>query len=118
MYNEDTGEPLAGVTVHFGLVDSTSDPTDVIVGKTDANGHFDVMFNPKEYSLRAAVGSQDVMAMDAVMLLDAERAKPTDLTTQRFALLMDDGKPCRAVANLSWHEAQTAEEQLKGNPRH
>jgi nucleoid-associated protein YgaU len=32
-------------------------------------------------------------------------------------MFLPDGKPCRATANLSVKEAQTAKEQLEKNPR-
>jgi nucleoid-associated protein YgaU len=32
-------------------------------------------------------------------------------------MFLPDGKPCRATANLSIKEAQTAKEQLEANPR-
>ncbi len=37
--------------------------------------------------------------------------------TLRFTMFLPDGKPCRATANLSIKEAQTAKEQLEQNPR-
>ena len=35
----------------------------------------------------------------------------------RYTMFLPDGKPCRATANLSIKEAQTAKEQLEANPR-
>jgi hypothetical protein len=35
----------------------------------------------------------------------------------RYTMFLSDGKPCRATANLSIKEAQTAKEQLEKNPR-
>lgn len=37
--------------------------------------------------------------------------------TLRYTMFLPDGKPCRATANLSIKEAQTAKEQLEANPR-
>lgn len=37
--------------------------------------------------------------------------------TLRYTMFLPDGKPCRATANLSIKEAQTAKEQLQANPR-
>ena len=37
--------------------------------------------------------------------------------TIRYTMFLPDGKPCRATANLSIKEAQTAKEQLEKNPR-
>jgi hypothetical protein len=37
--------------------------------------------------------------------------------TLRYTMFLPDGKPCRATANLSVKEAQTAKEQLEKNPR-
>jgi hypothetical protein len=35
----------------------------------------------------------------------------------RYTMFLPDGKPCRATANISIKEAQTAKEQLQKNPR-
>lgn len=35
----------------------------------------------------------------------------------RYTMFLPDGKPCRATANISIKEAQTAKEQLEANPR-
>ena len=35
----------------------------------------------------------------------------------RYTMFLPDGKPCRATANLSIKEAQTAKEQLEAKPR-
>jgi hypothetical protein len=37
--------------------------------------------------------------------------------TLRYTMFLPDGKPCRATANLSIKEAQTAKEQLQNKPR-
>ena len=37
--------------------------------------------------------------------------------TLRYTMFLPDGTPCRATANLSIKEAQTAKEQLEKNPR-
>ncbi|HEX4384363.1 MAG TPA: hypothetical protein VH083_15485 [Myxococcales bacterium] len=68
----------------------------------------------------------------ALALVEADKHRPPyvqfvwgDLTfegvieslTLRYTMFLSDGKPCRATANLSIKENQTAKEQLEKNPR-
>src|SRR3954469_16737642 len=68
----------------------------------------------------------------ALALVDADKHRPplvmfswggfqfkgvVESLNLRYTMFLPDGKPCRATANLSIKEAQTAKEQLEKNPR-
>jgi hypothetical protein len=103
----------------------------------------DVLFNPKEYSVQKSVqwephkapgldtpeqeftsGNPAVLSVE--LFFDTYEDKK-DVRFQfkgvieslalRYTMFLPDGKPCRATANISIKEAQTAKEQLQKNPR-
>ena len=138
----------------------------------DKNETWDVLFNPKEYSVQKSVqwephkapgldtpeqeftsGNPAVLSVElffdtyedkkdvrtehtekimTLALVDADKHRPplvmfswggftfkgvVESLTLRYTMFLPDGKPCRATANLSIKEAQTAKEQLEANPR-
>ena len=137
----------------------------------DKSATYDVLFNPKEYSISKSVqwephkapgldlpeqeftsGNPAVLSVElffdtyeaktsvkehtdkvyGLALVNADKHRPAMVMFQwgdtkfkgvieslsvRFTMFLNDGKPCRAVMNLSLKEAATAKEQLEKNPR-
>jgi hypothetical protein len=138
----------------------------------DTNDTYDVLFNPKEYSVQKSVqwephkapgldtpeqeftsGNPAVLSVELffdtyedrkdvrkehtekimrLALVNADKHRPplvmfswggfsfkgvVESLALRYTMFLPDGKPCRATANLSIKEAQTAKEQLEKNPR-
>ena len=138
----------------------------------DKNETYNVLFNPKEYSVQKSVqwephkapgldtpeqeftsGNPAVMSVELffdsyekntdvrsehtdkiykLALVDPDKHRPPlvmfswggftfkgvlESLSIRYTMFLPDGKPCRATANLSIKEAQTAKEQLEANPR-
>jgi nucleoid-associated protein YgaU len=137
----------------------------------DKNATYDVLFNPKEYSISKSVqwephkapgldlpeqeftsGNPAVLSVELffdtyeaktsvkehtdkiynLALVNPDKHRPPMVMFQwgdtkfkgvieslsvRYTMFLNDGKPCRAVMNVSVKEAQTAKEQLERNPR-
>src|SRR3954464_3922152 len=137
----------------------------------DTSASYDVLFNPKEYSVQKSVqwephkapgldlpeqeftsGNPAVLSVElffdtyeaktsvkehtdkiyTLALLNPDKHRPPMVMFQwgdtkfkgvieslsvRYTMFLNDGKPCRAVMNVSVKEAQTAKEQLERNPR-
>jgi hypothetical protein len=138
---------------------------------TDKNKTYEVLFNPKEYTIQKSVqwephkapgldlpeqeftsGNPAVLSVElffdtyedkssvkdktdeiyGLALVNPDKHRPPlvmfswgDVTFKgvieslsvRYTMFLNDGKPCRAVINLSIKEAKSAKEQLEQNPR-
>ena len=84
------------------------------------------------YESKKDVRAEHTDKIMKLALVDADKHRPplvmfswggftfkgvVEALTLRYTMFLPDGKPCRATANLSIKEAQTAKEQLEANPR-